>query len=200
MKFWMTSAGRKVPLNKMSNSHLSNAIRMLERKGGDSRLHYLKQEKERREALAYREKLKHDIDACAACIPEDDATRLARELRASPCGYTQKEIQQILEMQRGLIPPDAVKHNVHFLQTIGEGTPLCWIPVADVQAVVKLLLNHLPESTLRLSRAQFQAVISSLNEYVGEALDRNAKRTTTYVAEWSDTNKADEEEVEPKKK
>lgn len=102
---------------------------------------------------------------------------------------TQKEIQQILELQRGLIrpfkeemqrvraqiPADAQEHAVNFLQVIGEAIPLCWIPVADVQMIVKLLHQHMPEPTLRASREQFMGIIKALNEYVGEALERNAK-------------------------
>lgn len=60
-------------------------------------------------------------------------------------------------------------------QGVGEEIPLCQIPVADVQTVMRLLYQYLPVSTLRASRSQVRAVINSLNEYVGEALDRNAK-------------------------
>lgn len=114
---------------------------------------------------------------------------------------TQEEIQQILEMQRGLmrpleeqlraraqIPEDAHEHAVNFVQTIGEVIPLCWIPVADVQMLVKLLHQHMPEPTLRASREQFMGIIKALNEYVGEALDRNAKANegSTFTASWSE--------------
>lgn len=111
--------------------------------------------------------------------------------------YTRKEVQQILEMQRGLstkgvesgrFPADAHEHAVNFVQTIGEVIPLCWIPVADVQMIVKLLHQHMPEPTLRASREQFMGIIKALNEYVGEALDRNAKANegSTFTASWSE--------------
>ena len=79
--------------------------------------------------------------------------------------------------------------HAHFLQVVDETIPLCWIPVPDVQAVVKLLLEHLPGSILRLKRAQFQSVITTLNEYVGEALDRNAKHNTMSTWTYSDGEK-----------
>lgn len=106
--------------------------------------------------------------------------------------YTRKEVQQILEMQRGLafprksapeIPADAHEHRVDFMQVVGDVIPLCWIPVADVQMIVKLLHQHMPEPTLRASRAQFQGVIDALNTYVGEALERNAKANA--VGTWT---------------
>lgn len=128
------------------------------------------------------------------------AQQLVKALQKRPREYTQEEIRQINELRKGLIPPDATAHDINFMQTIGDVTPLCWIPVPDIQAVVKLLLEHMPDSICRLKRAQFQAVISSLNEYVGEALDRNAKKTTTYVATWSDTSDTDEAEPKSKKK
>lgn len=109
------------------------------------------------------------------------ASEVAAALRKMPRQHTPEEIRQILELQRGLIPKDAKQHDVNFVQTIGEVTPLCWIPVPDIQAVVKMLLDHLPDSTCRLKRAQFQSVISSLNEYVGEALDRNAQKSSIYA-------------------
>lgn len=113
-----------------------------------------------------------------------------------------KQVQQILEMRRGLmlpleqelcnraqVPGDATEHTVDFMQVVGDVIPLCWIPVADIQMVVKLLHQYLPEPTLRASREQFLGVIKALNEYVGEALDRNAKKDILSTYTWTDAEK-----------
>jgi hypothetical protein len=78
--------------------------------------------------------------------------------------------------------------HVHFVQTIGQPIPLCWIPIDDVKAVVMLLATHKPSSeSLKLVRAQFDAAIGHLNEYIHEAEERNTKTemavTWTYPGE-----------------
>lgn len=97
------------------------------------------------------------------------------------CPHCQDRFEQMQKVKsdEASLPADAIQQHARFLQVVGETIPLCWIPVPDVQAVVKLLLEHLPDSILRLKRAQFQSVITTLNEYVGEALERNAKHGVT---------------------
>ena len=149
---------------------------------------------------------------CGVCLKEkQDWLPTTGQLECADCQEAlERRARDILEMTKGLIPvkkearervdvPEEAKQHAHFLQVVGPEIPLCWIPVPDVQAVVKLLLEHLPDSILRLKRAQFQSVITTLNEYVGEALERNAEKTTTYVATWSDANEAGPEKKGKKK-
>lgn len=73
---------------------------------------------------------------------------------------------------------------VNFVQVIGQPIPLCWIPVDDVKAVVMLLATHMPkDECLKITRAQFEAAIGHLNQYISEAEDRNRK--TEMAVTWT---------------
>lgn len=116
-----------------------------------------------------------------------------RESNCPQCLHVLEQQQERAKRDLPQIPADANEHVVNFVQTIGEVIPLCWIPVADVQMLVKLLHQHMPEPMLRASREQFLGIIKALNEYVGEALDRNAKAeagSTLYEARWTEPEPA----------
>lgn len=88
-------------------------------------------------------------------------------------------------LRRAAIPQDTGVHKikVDFVHAVGPVIPLCWIPTDDIAAVVDLLKAHRPSDTLRVAQAQFDATISKLNDYVGEAIRRNDTReATTWVS------------------
>jgi hypothetical protein len=73
--------------------------------------------------------------------------------------------------------------SANFLKVGGPESPLCWIPVDDVKAVVMLLATHQPKSdSLKIVQAQFAAVIGHLNQYIEEAQERVAERAVVMTS------------------
>jgi hypothetical protein len=115
-RVWVTSAGRKIPVHLMTNSHLSNALRMVERKltkGGlnkaghkelNRRLDMLEKEKARRAKVAESEK---------ALPPESQEIRVDFLQTIGPviplCWIPTDDIAAVVNLLKLYRPDDSMK-------------------------------------------------------------------------------------------
>jgi len=217
MNTWVTSSGKEIPVTAMKDSHLANAIGVVEkilqkpgkRPSYEEKLRMLMNEKMRRMNT-----VEHHVwcklatgGSKAHLVYEYESGMLALSAR---CGYRPNRrksswlkyagdggvgdlCQTCAALGAGTSPVDhpilptaeeevetlkveVAEVSMNYLQTVGPGAPLCWIPVDDVKAVVMLLAAHKPSSeSLRIVQAQFDMVIGHLNQYIQEAQDRNVK-------------------------
>lgn len=113
------------------------------------------------------------------------------------CALGELEREGRVEQHRGIsdfyrlkekdIPDGAVKFDVRYAQTDEETTPLCWIPVPDVQMVISRLTDTLPGSAASLSHALHMLIITALKKYIEEAEARCSKKAGTYGVTWTKT-------------